>query len=86
MDKNDEQLDPLNKIRKQILHQQPSEKPANDVLNEEDADAGGESQFVRTTREEVDEEITPVTSPATDSSASGKVRHMPNTDRLTEKD
>lgn len=86
MDKNEEHLDPLNQLRKQISQKQPSEKPAEDVLNYKDSEPNAESQFVQTTREELDGETASTTPPVIEASPASQDRHMPDTERITEKD
>lgn len=86
MDKNEERLDPLAQLRNQIAHKQPSEKPADDVANFAGSEPGAESHFVQSTREELNKEESEKGSPSAEGSSAHPDRHMPDTERVTEKD
>jgi len=80
--------DPMNKLQEELNFQQPSEKPANDVLNAENSGADAESHFVHDTQEELNrlEEHPAVNQPASDNTQTNTDSSMPTTERLTEND
>lgn len=86
MDKNDEKLDPLRETRKEVPTQKAGDKPANDVLNAEESDSKAESQFVHSTRREVDDKLPEAEPSEKEGLKQPSERSMPDTQRLTEDD
>jgi hypothetical protein len=77
----------MKKLRDELKFQQPSEKPANDVLESERSGADGESQFVHNIREELNSPEENIQMQSTSGNTDANTGNtMPPNERLTEKD